>query len=127
MRAHQRAIVSTSSSLRQRCARSSGVVSTFIGLPVGESTIFCCLSPVVASRIGVSDSSASSGLNTRHSSGFTTPFTTFSPSPHAPVSITSDRNPVSVSSVNATPAAPTSLRTICCTPTDSATVSCAMP
>ena len=77
--------------------------------------------------MGVSDSSPSSGLKTRHSSGLITPFTTFSPSPHAPVRITRERKPVSVSSVKATPDAPTSLRTICCTPTDSATPAWAMP
>jgi len=34
---------------------------------------------------------------------------------------TTSRNPESVSSVNITPAAPKSLRTMCCTPTDRAT------
>ena len=34
---------------------------------------------------------------------------------------TTSRNPESVSSVNMTPLTPTSLRTMCCTPADSAT------
>ena len=40
---------------------------------------------------------------------------------------TASSNPDSVSIVNITPDAPTSERTIRCTPTDSATVSCSKP
>jgi hypothetical protein len=61
------------------------------------------------------------GLCTVISSGLTWPLTTVSPSPHDPVISTTSRNPDSVSSVNITPADARSLRTIFCTPTDSAT------
>ena len=40
---------------------------------------------------------------------------------------TTSLNPESVSSVNMTPLAPRSLRTMCCTPAESATASCANP
>ena len=78
--------------------------------------------PIVRSRIGATVASLSSGLNTRHSSGVTVPFTTFSPRPNAPLITTRLRKPVSVSSVNATPEDPRSERTMRCTATESATL-----
>ena len=66
---------------------------------------------------------ASVGLNTVHSSGVTTPWTTNSPSPYAPDTVTTSRKPDSVSSVKMTPELALSERTIGMTPTDSATFS----
>ena len=71
--------------------------------------------------IGTSPASASSGLKTWYSSGSTAPCTTFSPSPQAALIRTTLSKPVSVSIENMTPDPPMSERTICCTPTDSAT------
>ena len=55
---------------------------------------------------------ASPGFHTYHSSGFTAPCTTASPSPYDAVTNTASVNPDSVSIVNITPDAPTSERTI---------------
>ena len=71
--------------------------------------------------MGIRPLSFSRGLKTRNSSGVTAPWTTFSPSPQAPVMTTRSRNPVSVSMENMTPALSLSERTIFCTPTESAT------
>ena len=60
-------------------------------------------------------------LCTHHSSGLTRPCTTISPRPQAPVTSTTSREPLSVSSVKITPAQARSLRTIFWTPTESAT------
>lgn len=55
------------------------------------------------------------------------PCTTVSPRPHAPVTMHTSGKPLSVSSVKMTPLAPTSERTIFCTPADSATATSAKP
>ena len=124
MRAHQRARASSCGSESTGRSRSCADVSTFTGVPASSSTILSVFEPTLRPMMGATAWSSSSGVKTRHSSGVMVPFTTFSPSPHAPVTTMRLRKPVSVSRVKATPDAPTSERTMSCTPTESATLRC---
>jgi hypothetical protein len=90
------------------------------------NTIFVALAPTPRfSTAGLP--SFNPGFHTYHSSGFTAPCTTPSPRPYAAVTNTASVNPDSVSMVNITPDAPTSDRTIRCTPADNATWSWSNP
>lgn len=60
-------------------------------------------------------------MNTTYLSGSTVPCTTVSPRPHAALITATRGKPVSVSIENITPEPPRSDRTICWTPTESAT------
>ena len=62
-----------------------------------------------------------SGLNTRYLSGLMVPWTTVSPRPQAALTTATRGKPESVSMENITPEAPTSERTIRCTPIERAT------
>ena len=71
--------------------------------------------------IGANSGCARSGLKTRYLSGLMVPWTTVSPRPQAALTTATRGKPESVSMENITPEAPTSERTIRCTPIESAT------